>query len=148
MTTSLMLSSKSRVILSCILDLKRRVSEIDTASVLHRETFGDNGSPLASDDFFCGMITPNQPWIIPRAQWENDAGDDIQASDFQLSSRINAWSSVKEHASDAGARDDLLIITAGITCEETGYTKAIERTYNGNGMLSAVVLQTGRATSS
>lgn len=100
MTTSLMLSSKARVLLSSTVDMDKKESRIDLSFVLHRVRFGDDGLSLGPDDFACDtlerapldiqwrerlqcrMSSPGQPWMMQRVQWEKEVSEEIATTDL------------------------------------------------------------------
>lgn len=160
-TTTIMLSNKCRVLLSCTLDVETKESKMDSAYVLRRVTFGDDGSSLVAADFECGILeqapldvtwheriqcrmsSPGQPWMMQRAQWENEVSSDSSSIDFQQIGNLQAWTSVQSQndLDDTGVGG--LTLTAGVMSTESGCVKAITRKYNDNHMLTQVILKSG-----
>ena len=166
MTTSLTLSTMSRVMLSCTLDTEKQSSKLKIASALHRVKFGDDGSALTPENFHCRIIeesqggmswyeqqqcrmsSPGQPWMLQRAQWETKRDGD-PLPEFQSSDSLQAWAVVQsgvdgEISYSVDNTASGLLFTMGVVCTETGCIKAVTRTYNENGMLVTVALKSGR----
>jgi len=167
MTTSLMLSAQSRVLVSCIIDPKDKIPNLNMASMLHRVKFGDDRSSLRQEDFVCSimkeapcgirwhrqqhcrMSSPGQPWMMQRVKWEENVYEEETVSDFQPFGSIQTWTSVASGSEGKDEADPLAeandwTCTVGSICTKTGYIKATVRKYNENGVLARVALQTGR----
>lgn len=159
-TTSISLSTRSRVLLSCTLDTNKKMKVPEIATLLHRVSFGDDGSSLQPEDFDvdvvephdiywhhqlqCRVSSPGQSWMLQRAKWEM-FGVEEASPDFEPITNVQAWS-VAQSASDANPDDNTngVVLTMGAMCTKAGSVKAIARTYNENGMLVRVALQTGK----
>jgi hypothetical protein len=160
-TTSLALSTNSRVLLSCSLDAneKRAQSQI-AASRLYRVSFGHDGSSLRPEDFRvnvaepscndifwqkqlqCFMSSPGQSWALQRVKWEQK-GMEETSPDFEAANALQAWGNVAQLARDTNVNDNFVVLTMGVWCAETKCAKAVVREYNENRMLVRVALQTG-----
>jgi hypothetical protein len=170
MTTSLALcnNTKSRVLLTCTLDMETSISTIDSAHVVHRARFGDKESTcFTRDDFACEIVkhaphdnviwhhqvqcqmpSLGHPWMLQRAKWESQRNiDDIHDVELFNNNSLQAWTRVQLNRDDDDATETsngALIWTAGVLCRDSGNVKLMTRKYSEKGMLSFVSLQAGK----
>jgi hypothetical protein len=169
MTTNLTLcNTKSRVLLSCTLDMETSISILDSVHVVHQARFGDKESTcFTPEDFACEIVkhaphdnviwhhqvqcqmpSLGQPWVLQRAKWESQGNsDDIHEVKPFNSNSLEAWTRVQLDRDDNDATETsngALTWTAGVLCRDSGSVKLMTRKYSEKGMLSFVSLQAGR----